>query len=201
MVQYRRIISLIVVCLASSALLLPTALPISAVQSTRAATDYYYRWTAWDAPTCSTASGGSILTGPRHLEYNLPAGAAFRATYDANGSQTTTALFALPAGTGTSLFATFFYGGLGSYPFYFAYILETFVDGVPVYRSTARIDCTADGPGTFTLTNAPIAPEHGGSGQVPDNAGQGGDHANAHACNDNPGKANAHRPDNVPPCR
>jgi hypothetical protein len=39
-----------------------------------------------------------------------------------------------------------------------------------------------------------------GSG-VPDNPSNAGGHSNPHACADNPGRANEHRPDNVPPCR
>jgi hypothetical protein len=38
-------------------------------------------------------------------------------------------------------------------------------------------------------------------GGVPDNPSQAGNHANSHACEDNPGRANEHRPPNVPPCR
>jgi hypothetical protein len=41
----------------------------------------------------------------------------------------------------------------------------------------------------------------GGEGAVPDNPSQAGENADSRACEDNPGKANEHRPDNVPPCR
>jgi len=36
--------------------------------------------------------------------------------------------------------------------------------------------------------------------EVPDNPSHAGDHSNSHACEDNPGRANEHRPDNAPPC-
>jgi hypothetical protein len=36
---------------------------------------------------------------------------------------------------------------------------------------------------------------------VPNNPGQGGEHSNPRACEQNPGQANQHRPGNVPPCR
>jgi len=35
---------------------------------------------------------------------------------------------------------------------------------------------------------------------VPDNPANAGEHSNPHACADNPGRANEHRPDNAPPC-
>jgi Repeat of unknown function (DUF5648) len=124
------------------------------------AATYYDGFTAFSAPTCSTASGGSITTGTRTAQWNTPAGGATETRVDLLNDvpNFTPASYASPAGTGTQNFGNFFAGALGSYPFTYTFQFTTSVGGSSVGVTRASISCEADGPGAATFAVGAIPP-------------------------------------------
>ncbi|MEP7183320.1 MAG: hypothetical protein ABI886_14140, partial [Betaproteobacteria bacterium] len=124
------------------------------------AANYYDGYTAFSAPTCSTASGGSFTTGTRTVQWNTPAGGATETRVDLlNGAPDfSPASYASPAGTGTQNYANFMATTLGPYPFTYTFQLTTSVGGSAVGVSRASITCTGDGPGIATFGLGAIPP-------------------------------------------
>lgn len=114
---------------------------------------YYFGYTAFSAPNCSSTSGGSILTGARSATWATPPGGATETRVDAvNGvPDFTPAPYAAPAGSGSTTYASFGASGLGPYPFTYTFQFATSVDGTEVGVSTAAITCIADGPGVTSF--------------------------------------------------
>lgn len=124
------------------------------------AATYYDGFTAFSAPTCSSASGGSITTGTRTAQWNTPAGGATETRVDLLNDVPifSPASYASPAGTGTQNFGNFFAGSLGSYPFTYTFQFTTSVSGSAIGVSRASITCLGDGPGIATFAFGAIPP-------------------------------------------
>lgn len=129
---------------------------------------YYYRWGP-SAPdiSCSTDLSGDIYAtfSSQPVEWDLPAVSEFSYTYDYNGTTSSSGPYPTGvSGVGSTVYAALGSASLGTtYPVYYAVTLDTIIDGVNVYRSTLRGDCTADGPGTTSITNQVISPAGAGS--------------------------------------
>ena len=124
------------------------------------AATYYDGYTAFSAPTCSTASGGSITTGTRTAQWSTPAGGATETRVDLlNGApRFSPPSYPSPAGTGTQDFANFGASSLGAYPFTYTFEFTTGVGASMAGVSRASITCTGDGPGIATFAVGAIPP-------------------------------------------
>ena len=126
------------------------------------AVTYYDGFTAFAAATCSTASGGSISTGTRSVQWNTPAGGGTETRVDyLNGvPHFSPPPYSSPAGSGTGEFGSFGAIGLGAYPFTYAMTLTTSEGETIDSVSVAYIRCTATGPAktTFVLASVPGGP-------------------------------------------
>jgi hypothetical protein len=114
---------------------------------------YYDGFTAFSAPTCSSAAGGTITTGTRTATWNTPPGGATEMRVDSVNGE---AVFTPPAnpspdGSGTTMFGSFQNTGLGPYPFVYTFQFITIVGGAVVSVSSASIHCVADGAGGFSF--------------------------------------------------
>jgi hypothetical protein len=96
--------------------------------------------------------------------------------------------------------------GATSYTFTLEELLSVNSVQTSITSITVRCDAAPGAPnqwvGSFVgVTGDPnLDAANTGTG-VPDNPANAGGHSNSHACADNPGQANNHRPDNAPPCR
>jgi len=113
---------------------------------------YYDGFTAFAAPTCSSASGGMISTGTRTAMWNTPPSGAIETRVDSvNGRAVfSPASYASPDGSGSASFGNFVNSGLGAYPFVYTFQFTTTVGGSVVGVSSASISCVADGAGGFS---------------------------------------------------
>ncbi|MFO1315198.1 MAG: hypothetical protein U1F58_06300 [Burkholderiales bacterium] len=125
---------------------------------------YYDGFIAFAAPTCSSASGGSIGTGLRTAIWKTPAGGATSTRVDAvNGVVVAGPTdYAAAAGSGMQEFAGFAATGLGPYPFTYTIQIATSVGSAVVSVSTAAVHCVADGAAgtSFWVGMAPPALEN-----------------------------------------
>ncbi len=117
---------------------------------------YYDGFTAFAAPVCSSASGGSISTGTRTAVWSTPPGGATEARVDSvNGVAVfSPAAYASPAASGMTNFGSFSATGLGPYPFTYTFQFTTSVGGSLISMSSASISCVADGPGRRRSSSA-----------------------------------------------
>ncbi|MCC7216387.1 MAG: hypothetical protein IT517_06415 [Burkholderiales bacterium] len=125
---------------------------------------YYDGFIAFAAPTCSSASGGSIGTGLRTAIWKTPGGGATSTRVDAvNGVVVAGPTdYAAAAGSGIQDFAAFGAAGLGPYPFTYTIQIATSVGGAVLSVSTAAVHCVADGAAgtSFWVGVAPPALEN-----------------------------------------
>lgn len=114
---------------------------------------YYAGFTAFAAPTCSSADGGTITTGTRTFVWSTPLGGAVETRVDSvNGVPVfAPAPYDATAGSGLDNFGGFANTELGPYPFTYTFQFTTSQGGTLISLSTASITCVADGPGTTSF--------------------------------------------------
>ncbi len=129
---------------------------------------YYYRWASVPAASCLDMGGSVQITIPNvYVEWDLPVGNEWTITFNLNGSSYTEGPFSWPPGTGSQGYGASTETISGPYPVFYSEQLDTFVDGVLVYRSTYTVNCSADGPATVTLVNEEITSGDPGPGTGP----------------------------------
>jgi hypothetical protein len=126
---------------------------------------------------------------------NVPAPGVLGNDSDVDGDALAAALVSGPAN------GTLVLGGDGS----FSYTPNMHFSGSDSFSYQACDSGLFCSTATVTITVADSSPGNGPpsdpGGAVPDNPGNAGGNSNPHACGDNPGRANEHRPGNIPPCR
>ena len=118
-------------------------------------TDPYRRWSGSKGYTCEPDGGGGVQVrlSDQDVEFNdLPGGAQFTINYIKNGLIQTDGPYAVEKANGFTSYGSFTVG-FASYPFTFAFRLDTIVGGAVVYTSKLTVRCTGDGTGTVRPLN------------------------------------------------
>jgi hypothetical protein len=120
-----------------------------------AAGDQYRRWLD-DGKTVMCSGGMTLTYSNQNIEFaNLPVDAQFTINYLRNGVlEIIDGPYVVEQTTGTLNYNALLISG--SFPLTYAVRLDTLINGVVVYESTMSGTCTADGPGTISLTNVAV---------------------------------------------
>lgn len=125
-----------------------------------AAQDQYRRWLGPITYTCTDLGGGVVHVDfdNQNVEFNnLPADAQFTLNYMDNGvTVLTSGPFTVEQTTGTHLYGAFT-ETFTSYPLWFGFRMDTLINGVVVYSSTAAVTCLGDGTGAVLFHNVDSA--------------------------------------------
>ncbi len=116
---------------------------------------HYYRWASAPAAECLTdlAEPPHLRLANQPLEWgNLSANATGQTHYVLNGVDFTSAVYDVPDGSGSQIYAAFA-GDPSPYPFHYAKRFDTFESGVPTYRSALAVTCTGDGTPTAVVVD------------------------------------------------
>ena len=106
--------------------------------------------------TCSPAGGGGVqvLISNQDVEFSgLPANAQFTINYIDNGVIQTDGPFTVEQTSGTRSYGAFS-EPFAAYPFTFEFRLDTFVNGIVVYRSSILVSCSGDATGPVQIVNS-----------------------------------------------
>ncbi|MEZ5140143.1 MAG: DUF4214 domain-containing protein [Acidimicrobiales bacterium] len=122
-------------------------------------TDPYRRWKGPKTATCShTAGAAKVSFTEQDVEFNdLPAGAQFTIHYIDDGVDTVNGPFAVEQQNGTKAYASFS-EVFPSYPFTFAFRIDTLIGGQVTYTSKLVVTCTGDGTSTVAPIHAAVTP-------------------------------------------